>query len=410
MEEQSDGDSALSLASLVKQHPDLTPLVADILDVCRQDNDKAYEMLCEMVIPSEPAQNNQGSAAFAYSSPLKPTQTVSAEQVEERPEYTSIFQSSYSQISFESPSDAPAPKSSLDDSSSKDNALPENNTSFKNTLSFQHSPRASSQPMLQGAWAQKSMGRTFRVDDLCDKYEWISRNAVEGLLDKYDDCLELVETDILEMFPIDEPQAFGGGHNMNDNKHGPMSQSKTYAQNATAKRGTPDRRQLRQKAIADSLRQQAIDQIQQDSQISQSISVSSSGMNSLRAELWDTRVNRMQWQQLANQTRKPSHIANAKAQDAELQRLSTDLLHRMRKSEEYKKGVIDLHGLTKEEALQLVEWKLRDSGRRRFKLITGKGTHSHNGHAVLRPALERYFRTKGITVSVVGDDILQIVP
>lgn len=396
MGDEEDVASLTRLTDLVESHPDLdASVVQDILNECNQDHTKAYEMLCEMVIP--PDREEQTPDSQRQPTGTRPKQTIpqavhfagAGVSATGRPEYDSIFQSSSREQGFQS---------------SATEYIPDVNPEFEVL------PRPASTPVLQGAWAQKSMGRKYRVDDLCSKYEWISRSVVDGLFDKYGDCMELVEADILQMFPIDEPQAFGGGRDRQQIQNGKNAgaPAHTWSNIHLQSRGSPHHN--RQKAIAESLRQQAAEEIHRDSQSAETISLSSKGMAVLRAELWETRVTRMRLQQLANQTRKATHMANAKAKDAELRRLSAFFLDRMRKSEEYKNGVIDLHGLTKEESLQLVEWKLQDSGGRRFRVITGKGIHSNNGQAVLRPALEKYFRGKGISVSACADGVLSVVP
>lgn len=397
MGDEEDVSSLTRMEDLVKNHPDLdVSIVADVLHQCNQDHDKAYETLCEMVIP--PDQEEQSAEIETKPGETRRKHSTAPEIVhfayaggsdDGRPEYSSIFQSSSTERIFQS--------------SSTEN-IPDMSTEVGGL------PLPSSTPMLQGAWARKSMGRKYRVDDLCGRYEWISRSVVEDLFNKYGDCVELVEADILQMFPIDEPQAFGGGRDPQEYRNGMASGSSANGWNNIHKQNSNSPHHCRQKAIAESLRQQAAEEIRRDSLSAETISLSSKGMASLRAELWETRVTRMRMQHLANQTRKATHVANAKEKDSELRRLSAFFLDRMRKSEEYKNGIIDLHGLTKEESLQLVEWKLHDSGRRRFRVITGKGIHSHNGQAVLRPALEKYFRNNGISVSTCADAVLSVVP
>ena len=64
------------------------------------------------------------------------------------------------------------------------------------------------------------------------------------------------------------------------------------------------------------------------------------------------------------------------------------------KRKQYDK-TIDLHGLTKHEALLVLHTALRSSKGKYQKLliITGKGTHSHDGQGIIREAV-RSFLTK----------------
>ncbi|MCX6116392.1 MAG: Smr/MutS family protein [Proteobacteria bacterium] len=60
---------------------------------------------------------------------------------------------------------------------------------------------------------------------------------------------------------------------------------------------------------------------------------------------------------------------------------------------------IDLHGLTLQDALSVVDARLTLSGSysgiaQRFRIITGKGLHSHAGIAVLASEVHRYVLTR----------------
>lgn len=201
------------------------------------------------------------------------------------------------------------------------------------------------------------------------------------------------------MFPVDEPAAFGGGFGRQpaDVLHSSVLQT-GYTQSP------------RREAMAESLREQAAAEIERNAIAANSAVLSSSSMETLRQQLWDARSERAHIQQLANSTRKPSHIAEAKQKDRQLKRLSAYLLERIRNSEQYRNDCIDLHGLTKDEAITLVDWKLEDACGRKFRIITGRGTHSHNGRAVLRPALEKHFRSLGISFSQYADGIMTVTP
>ena len=53
-------------------------------------------------------------------------------------------------------------------------------------------------------------------------------------------------------------------------------------------------------------------------------------------------------------------------------------------------STLDVHGLRKKEAIICVERKLRElqlAGKQRLKVIVGKGKHSKQGIAVLKPAV-----------------------
>lgn len=391
MEEDDEINSLENLMKLISQYPDLSnSIIADVLQQCQQDHHKAYEVICEMVIPPDASATALSTSPTAeppsQDGPVAPTRKDAGVPVDVRyayPHGTEAISEFHADLL------STAPQAYCVNSEGE----------------AQGTPSASPNAALRGAWARKSMGRTYRVDQLCKRYQWLERSTIEVLCEKYGDCCELVENDILAMYPVDQPEAFNGGEDPPFSAPRVPSIAGTSLQGSTAPQQSPH-----QRAIAESLRQQDAAQIQQDSLTQERISLSSRNMATLRQELWDVRQTRMRMQQLANQTRKPIHVTQAKNKDNELQRLSASFLARMRRSEEYRNGCIDLHGLTKEEALQLIVWKLEDSGSRRFRVITGRGTHSLNGQAVLRPALERYFRSKGISFSMVGDGIMNVVP
>jgi len=60
---------------------------------------------------------------------------------------------------------------------------------------------------------------------------------------------------------------------------------------------------------------------------------------------------------------------------------------------------IDLHKLTRAEALFVVAdflGKCQHEGVERVLIITGKGRHSAQGEAILRPVIEQYLRTRNL--------------
>lgn len=156
-------------------------------------------------------------------------------------------------------------------------------------------------------------------------------------------------------------------------------------------------------------------------------------IRALRQQVWDKREVAFRANALAAQTRKPNLMADSRKKNDQLRKLSAYLLERIRATVEYQAGSIDLHGLTKDEAIQLVDWKLAESSssphhhysssihqdigaaanakvHRRFHVITGKGNNSVNGQAVLGPALERHLTAKGVSFSSCHDGIISVLP
>ncbi|PXF46489.1 hypothetical protein BWQ96_03724 [Gracilariopsis chorda] len=347
-----------ALNDLVANYPDITlQVVHDVLQACDNDHKRAYETICEMLIPPDSPPNPPHQArhqpkqtphpppsnAITFATPPKPTHTTSAP--------------------------------------SNPTALPQ--------------PRAP-----QGVWAtNNTIARRYQTDHLHGKYQWMPRAQIQRLLNTYHGCLELVEEHILAMFPIDQPQAFGAGQQPN-----PTSTTNTNPSSAPAA-APPTRRQ----AVAESLRQKDAAELNSNS-LTGATPSSTSELLRLRHKLWEQRALLSNTTILASHTRKTEHRERAKQIDHNVKRLSETLLDLIRRSDEYRNGVIDLHGLTKEEAIQLVEWKLVDSARRRFRVITGKGIHSHREQAVLRPALEKHFRSKGISFTRYEDGVLSVIP
>ena len=43
---------------------------------------------------------------------------------------------------------------------------------------------------------------------MCHRYQWLSKSVAHDLFEKHNDVTDLVEADVLQMFPIDEPSSF----------------------------------------------------------------------------------------------------------------------------------------------------------------------------------------------------------
>ncbi|CAN8073060.1 unnamed protein product [Agarophyton chilense] len=358
----SDDERALrhvtALNDLVANYPDISlQIVHDVLQACQYDHKRAYDTICEMIIPPEATQQHSSNKSTPQ----------------------------HSQVTY-----APSPQSTPSVLSQQRSVLSSSAPSRR--FSPPNAPRNVRPPHPQGVWANNNMGRRYQVDSLCEKYQWMSRAHIQRLLNTYQGCIEVVEEEILHMFPVDEPQAFGGGQGIPPAQQSPLPLLPTH-----------------QQAIAKSLRDKDAAEIRNNTSSAASASCAAALVH-LRHQLWEERTLLVKANVLACQTRKPVHHKRAKDIENNVKTLSAHFLDRLRQSEDYKNGLIDLHGLTKEEAIQLVEWKLLDSGRRRFRVITGKGIHSHNEQAVLRPALEKHFRTKGISFTRYEDGILSVIP
>lgn len=387
-----------ALNKLVARYPDLTTTtVNDVLRACDYDAARAYDMLCEMVIPEDDTGITVKACQTDGSSPTV-TMTTSPLSAP-----TLVHTHPKKQI----PSDLRATVTY---------AVP--HTRSERTLPLS-APVPSLPASPKGAWATTPMARHYHVEQLISKYGWLDRSVAEALFEKNHGCIDLVELDVLEMFPVDEPIAFAliTGDRTAKTSDNPRTTPYRNANQKVLKQSRGQRPARSSDAtvrreMEDKMRQRAEDDIRRVAQGMQGESVKSPSIIRLRQQLWDARLSAMQANALASQTRKSNRISDARKKTDEMHRLSTYLLERIRHSEEYRNGCVDLHGLTKDEAIQLVEWKLIDNNnaRRRFRVITGKGNHSQNGQAVLRPALERYLRSRGITFTPSGDGILSVTP
>lgn len=365
-----DTQAAIAMAQLVAKYPEISmTTVADVLQACDQDPVRAYETICEMIIPPD---HETSTDVTTHSQTTVSTDTTTT--------------------TFTSP--LYPPTSSI--KSSPPRAPREVTYAMVQPSPLSPAPRSVA-PEPRGAWASANMGRRYRVDELCKCYTWLSRSIAEALFEKYGDCLELVETEVLSMFPVDEPAAFAGDDGNQSSQ--PLSQvPRSRSPDAAASR------------VADALRERDEDELRRVARAHNSTSMSSRSMHQLRCELWEKRKMLTRFNALASQTRQTKHINQARELSEELSKLSAYLLDRIQQSEEYRDGCLDLHGLTKDEAIELVCAKLNDGPKRRFRVITGKGIHSQNGQAVLRPALEKYLQRRGVKYSHYEQGIISVIP
>lgn len=400
-----------ALNKLVARYPDITTTtVNDVLSACDYDAVRAYDTLCEMVIPVDESATKTDATNGTESSTLvetavSPVSTDAAICARPKKQTPSGLMS---KVTYAVPQeDTVIGRNTGLTLSLESMSLQENcdNSSSGPTPIVPGPPK--------GAWGTAPMAQHYQIDQLCAKYPWLDRAVADALFEKNHGCLELVELDILEMFPVDEPVAYAVSPTSDLTApsvpyRSPNQKTPKHLRSLRPNRGSDT---ITRRTAEEKFRERTVAEIRQVAQGNPEESVRSTSMLRLRQQLWEARTAAMQANALANQTRKPNRISDARKKTDEMQRLSTYLLERIRHSEEYRNGCIDLHGLTKDEAIQLVEWKLDDSkGRRRFRVITGKGNHSQNGQSVLRPALERHLRSRGITFTQCGDGILSVTP
>lgn len=324
-------------------------IVADVLQSCNQDFNKAYAILLEMVIPPDTDCN------ITPTAPSEPTnQTLShAPYVQGE---TSFPEPTKPEPRYEPPRSEEPPQSSVRPSAP-----------------------------LQGAWI-RNIGHQIRIESMCKKYAWMPQSEVKDLFEKNFGCVDLVEQDILKKFPIDEPQAFRDHTTPNDEQR--PHQCSKQTSDATVNSWQTASEANRPK------------QLQVDPDILQD-------MFAARERLWNTREEYSRLQTISSQTGNSVHADAASKKGAELTQLSEEYLAAIRASDSYRHGVIDLHGLTREEAIKLVQHILTERSSTKFRLITGRGSHSHGHRGVLGPALEKYFRDNGVAFTQ-SDGVLTV--
>ncbi|KAI5074844.1 hypothetical protein GOP47_0010805 [Adiantum capillus-veneris] len=66
-------------------------------------------------------------------------------------------------------------------------------------------------------------------------------------------------------------------------------------------------------------------------------------------------------------------------------------------------GELDLHGLFVKEAIEKVEQRIalcKEMGRKDLVVIVGKGNHSRDGNAILKPIVEKFIQKYSLSVTV----------
>lgn len=330
------------LGALLDRFPDLSADVAQaVFEANAFDFDASFQQLCEMV-----AEHDSG----ASDGPCAPPQELAAREAD--------FATMEAIAAMEA-ADARAADGGV-------------------------APREAPPP--QGAWSGRSAGSRLRVGDMVAKYPWADRALVEHLFEDLGDCAELVEHVLLDMYPVDEIDAFVGGAGERSGYVGAAAEP-------------PRRRPRPPNAFAEALRSQDVAEMSRAGCVGESATVAARKREGLRAEISKGRVRRDQLFALASQTRRTDHRDEARRCDSRVQQLSRQLLERIRMSEEYRAGHVDLHGLTVAEALSLVESKLGDEQNRKFRVVTGRGNGSLHGRSVLKPAIMKYLSDREITFS-----------
>lgn len=414
-----DPTTALNaLTKLIEHYPDMdTDTVKDVQHACDHDPVKAYDMLCQLVMPSVPSST---TATLEHTSGGNGdhdhrTATVNVHEYDDDDNDNDY----HHRVANSNRGHSSAAAADDDDTDSETDI---DASDIATQQQHQHTT-ATGPPVLQGAWARESMGRKYRVDELCARYAWVERRVMTSLMEKYHDCVELVEGDILQMYPIDEPGQYATPgqllqhqlqqHHANDTNSNNNNNDWTYLKPTTPTTITAVSPNNNNAATTFS----GPGGVGGDEIVYQC----DASIVALRNDVWKHRQRSHDLNILAAQTRKPAITAQAKRETLQMAALSDRLVHALEHTVEYQRGLpLDLHGLTRDEAIALVDRRIDKTmlqhssssssttthvaHTRRFTFITGKGHHSINGMPVLRPALERHLEKRRVPFTSSAED------
>jgi Smr domain len=152
--------------------------------------------------------------------------------------------------------------------------------------------------------------------------------------------------------------------------------------------------------VAEALREQDITELAAASRPNGTVS-SANLIDGLRSDLDSFTRERECNQALYGRTRKSKFAQEAKRLDADVRQAWTKLLAAIRNSPSFRAGDVDMHGLTAEQAIEVVDAKLSEGGGvGKIRFITGRGNNSSGGRSILRPRVENHLSMLGIPYSV----------
>ena len=263
-------------------------------------------------------------------------------------------------------------------------------------------PMVHAAPALCGAWATGNIVRRYRAEKRCTRFTRLSPQQAEHHLNKREGCDDLVDAHIFDRLPLVKPSASAcGGAFSHHHQRDQCDKNPSHGSiRRTTKVFPADVATSSETVITSSIgkptkKKEAPESLQ--------------SIKQLRRDVWSKREELTQANNLSRKTGNKRNDSNVKRLRREVDTLSAHLLDRIRSSKEFRHGFFDLHGLTRKEAVEIVESKLNTSGDQPFQVITGKGLHSKNGIPVLIPALEKYLKSRGVK-STYHDGVMSVIP
>jgi hypothetical protein len=252
---------------------------------------------------------------------------------------------------------------------------------------------------LQGFWRSKrisgagdsaglSHAGELSVNRIADKYRWADRKRIATLHSAAGECEALTEELLLEESPEIRIIACNAraDANLAPHKNVDLHRQAGAPSSSTAL------------SIAEALRAKDISELAAISrQGERSSATSIAEMKSRLATLVSQRDSN---QGLYAKTMKNRYAQESKRLDADVRVTWRELLSAICDSPGFRAGDVDLHGLTVEQALEVVDVKLSQRAPGRLRFITGRGNNSSGGMSVLRPRLENYLARLGVPCTI----------
>jgi hypothetical protein len=256
--------------------------------------------------------------------------------------------------------------------------------------------------LLQGSWTSRTASGASNIDGLtyagklavnriADKYRWADKKCIASLHSATGECEALTVELLLDECPelLSVACKLASPSCSSSNCAMPFSVQNAGTSNIPAP-----------VHVAEALRVQDISELVAASRPDGTVS-SANLIATLRSNLDRFTGERECNQALYGRTRNPKYAQEAKRLDADVRQAWSKLLAAMRKSPGFLAGEIDLHGLTADQAIEVVDAKLSErGGAGKIRFITGRGNNSSGGRSILRPRVENHLSILGIPYSV----------
>jgi Smr domain len=252
---------------------------------------------------------------------------------------------------------------------------------------------------LQGFWRTKrvsgagdlsglSHAGELSVNRIAAKYGWADRKRIAALHSATGECEALTEELLLEESPEIRIIACNA---RTDSNVAPRKTVELHRHTGAPSSSTAS-------SIAEALRAKDISELAAIGR--QREGTSGMAIAEMKSRLATLVSQRDSNQGLYAKTMKNRYAQESKRLDADVRETWRELLSAICDSPGFRAGDVDLHGLTVEQALEVVEVKLSQRPAGRLRFITGRGNNSSGGKSVLRPRLENYFARLGVPCTI----------